>query len=139
MADGQPITNVTGDPVLLQSTFGRRGNFEMLVPQGSVVHHYFRDNDAPGFPWHLLTDRALNYPQRPGQLGPMPRSATFIQSNFRSDGVHGNLEAIVRVAPPIATQPDHLDFWFLESGINKWNGPFPIVADGQPISAVTGS
>jgi hypothetical protein len=63
---------------------------------------------------------------------------TFIQSNFLGDGVHGNFEAIVRVAPPIATEPDHLDFWFLDSKEFKWNGPFPLSADGQPINGVTG-
>jgi hypothetical protein len=71
-------------------------------------------------------------------LGPTPRSVTFIQSNFRGDGVHGNFEAIVRVAPAIATTPDSLDFWFLDSKTSKWNGPFPLIADGKPVTGVTG-
>ena len=57
------------------------------------------------------------------ELGPAPRSLTFFQSNFMGDGVHGNFEVIVRVAPPIAIQPDHLDFWFLDSRTSRWNGP----------------
>jgi hypothetical protein len=71
-------------------------------------------------------------------LGPTPRSVAFLQSNFLGDGVHGNFEAIVRVAPAIATEPDHLDFWFLDSRTNQWNGSFPLSADGQSIDGVTG-
>jgi hypothetical protein len=54
------------------------------------------------------------------------------------DGVHGNFEVIVRVAPPLASEPDHLDFWFLDSRTSQWNGPFPLSADGQAIDGVTG-
>jgi hypothetical protein len=63
---------------------------------------------------------------------------TFIQSSFKGDGAHGNFESIVRVAPPIATQPDTLDFWFLDSRTSRWNGPFPLSADGQPIPLLPG-
>jgi len=138
IADGKPVDGVTGDPVLIQSNWGRQGNFELLVPQGHAVRHYFRNNDDPQFGWHLLGDRMLGYPCRPQQLCATPRSVTFLQSNFKGDGVHGNFEAIVRVAPPIATEPDHLDFWFLDSKTSKWNGPFPLLADGKPVDGVTG-
>jgi hypothetical protein len=62
---------------------------------------------------------------------------TFFQSTYRGDGVHGNFEAIVRVKPPFS--PEHLDFWFFDSGTGQWNGPFPLHADGHPISGVTGN
>jgi hypothetical protein len=135
LVDGQPITNVTGDPVLIQSNWGHQGNFELLVPQGNLIKQYFRDNDNQ-FTWHHLRD--FGYPSRPGQLGPSPRSITFIQSNFKGDGVHGNFEAIVRVAPPIATDPDRLDFWFLDSKTSQWKED-PLLVDGQPITNVTGN
>jgi hypothetical protein len=136
IADGQPISGVTGDPVLIQGNWGAQGNFELLVPQGQVIKQYFRNNDDPALAWHHLRD--FGYPAPPAQLGPTPRSVTFFQSNFLGDGVHGNFEAIVRVAAPIATQPDHLDFWFLDSRTSQWNGPFGLIADGQPVTGVTG-
>jgi hypothetical protein len=46
--------------------------------------------------------------------------------------VHGNFEAIVRVAPVIPTEPEFLDFWFFDSGQFKWLGPFTLAADGRP-------
>src|SRR5258706_535321 len=131
MADGKPIDGVTGDPVFVQSNWGVQGNFELLVPHGNMVRQYYRNNDDPEFQWHFL--REFGYPARPNQLGPSPRDITFIQSNFRADGVHGNFEAIVRTAPPIASQPDYLDFFFLDSKTARWNGPFPIKPDGKLI------
>jgi len=136
IADGQAIDGVTGDPVLIQSNWGVQGNFELLVPHGNVIKQYFRNNDDPALAWHHLRD--FGYPVPPQQLGPTPRSVTFFQSNFLGDGVHGNFEAIVRVAPALATQPDHLDFWFLDSRTSQWNGPFGLIADGQPVTGVTG-
>jgi hypothetical protein len=133
------VTGVTGDPVLIQSTFGTQGNFELLVPQDKLIRHYFRDNDDAQLRWHLLGDRVLSYAVPPGELGSIPRSVTFIQSKFRGDGVHGNFEAIVRATPPFIGNADRLDFWFLDSSVGRWNGPFPLSADGQPIDGVTGS
>ena len=52
-----------GDPVLLQSTYGVRGNFELLVPQGEVIRHYYRDNDDQQLPWHFL--REFGFPTPP--------------------------------------------------------------------------
>jgi photosystem II stability/assembly factor-like uncharacterized protein len=127
LVDTRPLDGVTGDPVFLQSNWGVNGNFELLVPQGNVIRQYVRNNDDPAFAWHFL--REFGYPVRPGQLGTTPRAVTFIQSNFKGDGVHGNFEAVVRVAPPTATDPDYLDFWFLDSRTSQWHGPFPLVAD----------
>ncbi|HYG79007.1 MAG TPA: hypothetical protein VD861_01390 [Pyrinomonadaceae bacterium] len=43
---------VDGEPSLIQSSFGSRGNFEVVVPRaaGGLVH-YWRNNDDPGLPW----------------------------------------------------------------------------------------
>src|SRR6185295_19885245 len=136
IADGQQITGVTGDPMLIQSDRGRHGNFELLVPQGDVIAHYFRDNDDPNLAWRRNTE--LSYKRPPNQLGPHPSAVTFIQSNFRGDNVHGNFEAVVRVRAAIASTPDTLNFWFLDSKVGKWSGPFPLIADGQQITGVTG-
>jgi hypothetical protein len=135
-ADGKQITGVTGDPILIQGNWGRQGNFELLVPQGDVINHYFRDNDDPNLPWRLV--HQLSYKVPPTQLGPRPRNVSFIQSNFLGDGVHGNFEAVVRVTPPVVTSGDHLDFWFLDSRTSQWNGPLGLKADGQVVGNVTG-
>ena len=52
--------------------------------------------------------------------------------------MHGNFDAVVRAAPPIVVEPDVPDFWFLDSKIGQWNGPFGLGADGQQVSNVTG-
>jgi hypothetical protein len=132
MADGQPIT-ATGDPVLIQSNWGNNGNFELLVPDKSAIKQYFRNNDDPQFAWHYVRD--FGYPVRPNELGATPVAVSFIQSGFKGDAVHGNFEAVVRVRPPVATQPDYLDFWYLDSKTSQWNGPARVMADGQPIIA----
>jgi len=53
IADGELVTDVTGDPVLIQSNWGTQGYFELFVPQGTKIRHYYRDNDVTGFPWHI--------------------------------------------------------------------------------------
>jgi hypothetical protein len=122
----------------IESTFGNLGNFELLVPQDALIRHYFRDNDDAQLRWHLLGDRVLSYAVPPNQLGSKPRSVTLIQSKFLGDGVHGNFEAIVRVAAPVVIDPDRLHFWFLLSNQGGWNGPLDIETDGEPIVGVTG-
>ena len=126
--DGKEITSVTGDPALIQSSWDKQGNFELLVLQGQVINHYYRDNDDPQMKWHQLTDRTLSYFtfSRSHQLGSTPLSVRMFQSNYKGDGVHGNFEAIVRVKPPVATQGDHLDFWFLDSKISKMERAIPL-------------
>jgi hypothetical protein len=39
-------------PFLLQGNFGRKGNFELLVKRGNCWTHFWRDNQASGYPWH---------------------------------------------------------------------------------------
>ncbi len=76
---------VTGNPVLVQSGFGRVGNFEVVVPSatGGLVH-LWRNNDASGFPWSGPTAFAT-------ELGHVD-AVTMIQSSF---GRH--LEVVARV------------------------------------------
>ena len=50
--DNSPIKDLTGSPALLQSNYGQTGNLELVVPAGPRLLHYWRDNDAPGNPWH---------------------------------------------------------------------------------------
>ena len=135
-ADSVQISGLSGNPALLQGNWGARGNYEMLVPMGSVIKQYYRNNDDPTGPWHHLRD--FGYPANPQRLGPTVAGLTFIQSNYLGDGTHGNFEVIARVKSPVVTQPDQLDFWWLDSKTSKWNGPFPLMADNTPVSGVTG-
>ena len=136
--DGQPISGVTGVPSLIQGTFGvRRRNFELVVPQGNRLIHYFRDNDGDSG-WHQVHEIDLT---AQGALARFFRSASLIQSSFLNDGIHGNLEMVAWVETP-ATAESALMSFFLDSrtppGGQGWQDPIPITVDGQPISGVTG-
>jgi hypothetical protein len=52
-----------------------------------------------------------------------------MESNF---GSPGNFEAVVRMSPvlPSDTPQDFLVGYFFDSASLRWNGPFPIIADG---------
>jgi hypothetical protein len=128
VADGQPIDNVVGDPVLIQGNYGTPGNFELLVPRaGGVVAEYFRNNQDPTFSWHFL--RNISY-ARPNSIGPVPVGVSFIQSSFKGDGVHGNFEAVVRIRyPAVFGLPDGLDEWTLDSATGRWSGPTPVFSE----------
>jgi hypothetical protein len=133
LVDGAPIVGVTGDPAFFQSTWGTKGNFELLVPQGDAVVHYWRDNDEPGFPWRR--GAALSYAPRAASddptmatnvlNAPMPVAVTAIQGPLKSDGVHGDLEAVVRVrvAAIVAEGEDRLDTWRFDGASRSWLGP----------------
>jgi len=133
IADGEQINFATGDPGFIQSSFGGQGNFELLVPQGNVIRHWFRNNDEAGVPWHLIKDQELLYPP-----GAIVKGVCLVQSNFRGDGRNGNFEVTVRVQLPGASDNDHIDFWFLDTRERKWNGPFGLIADGQQVVGATG-
>jgi len=104
-----PLQNgVAGDPVLIQSRFGTKGNFEMVVPSvnGGLIH-FWRNNDSPALPWSGPTFFG-------GSLGAVAE-VTMIESNF---GHPGNLEVVCRVG-------QQLYFFWRDSGpAFHWNGPF---------------
>lgn len=97
----------TGDPVLIQSSQGNQGNFELLVPLAhDGLAHYWRDNDATGFPWHgsVIFGQGRRYD-----------AVSMIQSNY---GNPKHLEVIAR-------SDDRLFYAFRDDGLN-WNGPFAL-------------
>lgn len=122
VADGTPVSGVTGNPVLLQGKLGTKGHFELLVPRADGgLYHLFRDNDAPDMPWH-----------GPVLVAPEQRfsAIAFIQSTFSPPG---NLEVLARVG-------DELVFLFRESAPPfTWHGPFAILADGKPVTGLCGT
>jgi hypothetical protein len=106
------MSGVAGDPVLIQSRFGTKGNFELVVPSAaSGLLHFFRNNDVGSLPWSGPTAFG-------GSLGHVD-AVSMIESNF---GSPGNLEVIARVGG--ATQ-----FFWRDSGpAFHWNGPFPLLS-----------
>jgi hypothetical protein len=80
------------DPALIQSNFGQTielpGNFEVVVQGvGGQLCHYWRDNNAAGFPWQkseCFSDEVTSGP-------------ALIQSHFSNQalGIQGNFEVVV--------------------------------------------
>src|SRR5262249_14218741 len=85
----QTITDrATGPGCIIQSDFhgGDHGNFEVVVPVGGQLVHYFHDNSDVNRPWQRGQTIAT-HATGPGSL---------IQSNFRSAD-HGNFEVVVPI------------------------------------------
>jgi hypothetical protein len=143
IADGKLITGVTGKPVIIQSDFG---NFEMVVPQGDTLMHYWRDNSDGGQPWQyanhpwhkgfeILSLNPLNKPQLGG-------IAFFQSKRIRSGPFNlGNFEVIAHITErsPIVGGGtiDGLYTYSLDWGTKKWTVE-PVIVDGNSISGVTG-
>jgi hypothetical protein len=110
---------VRGNPVLIQSRFGRQGNFELVTPTSLPgLYHSFRDNDDPNHPW--------SQPARFGESVGLVDAVSMIQSNY---GSPGNLELIARVG-------QQLFYFWRDSGPGfRWNGPFTVAggASGNPV------
>jgi hypothetical protein len=113
-------TGTGATPTLIQSGFGNRGNFEVVVPHSTGgLAHFWRDNDAAGLPWHGPTAFGS---------GDVYDAVALIQSNFSSSGGGpGNLEVIAHTAGRL----DH--YWREDATPFAWHGPFPI-----PVSTGTG-
>src|SRR5574337_7980 len=121
-----PPQGVTGNPVLIQSRFGTRGNFELVSPVfGGGLAHWWRNNDDPNLPWSGPTLFGAT-------LGQGIEGITVIQSNF---GDPGNLEVICSVASGGAS-PNRLHHLWRDSGPTlTWHGPYklPITPPGGVI------
>jgi len=132
VAAGVPVSGVTGDPALIQSTRGDNGYFEMLVPQGRTLAHYIRDNDVAGTPWRRMPDvfGAGGTPLRGA-----PLDVALIQTNVRNSATNtGNLHAIVRMSSPRFN--DYLAEYEFNAGTNTWRsiGTARTSGGGIPVS-----
>lgn len=110
---------VASNPVLIQSRFGAKGNFEMVAASAANgLFHFWRNNDNPFLPWSGATAFG-------GAAGHID-ALTMIESNF---GTPGNLEVIVR------TGADLRSFWRDSGPAFNWNGPFGLTsgAAGNPV------
>ena len=141
-ADGNFITGVTEKPVIIQSDFG---NFEMVVPQGNTLMHYWRDNSDGGQPWQYA-----NHPWHKGfeivSLGILRQhlgKVAFFQSKRFTNGPsnNGNFEVMIHLTEQSGVVGggtlDFLYTYTLDWGTGKWTSA-PVVADGTFVSGVTG-
>jgi hypothetical protein len=117
------MSNLGGNPRLLQSRFGSNGNFELVVPSGSAgMFFLWRNNDAANAPWSA----PFQFGQNAGRVD----AVTMIQSNY---GSPGNLELIARTG-------DRLHFLWRDSGpAFRWNGPFRMVVGSVALHAIQSS
>ncbi|HEU5001974.1 MAG TPA: hypothetical protein VFW71_04265 [Actinomycetota bacterium] len=110
------LAGITGGPAgaawrpnlsLIQSRFGRQGNFELVAParNGGIVH-VWRNNDDPAMPWSAPTVFGTDL----GQVD----AVSVIQSNY---GDLGNLEVVAKVGDELAS------FWRGDGPDLVWNGP----------------
>jgi len=133
-ADGQAITGVTGTPALLQGDWHGPGAFEMLVPIGNELVHFYRDNADPAFPWRR---NGAQPSMSIGATAQIPLAATLIASNFKSDE-NRHLEAVVWLRPVGTANGGILAHYFFNG--RRWEGPFPIMTSaGAPINNVSGN
>jgi hypothetical protein len=121
-----PLTGVRGNPALVASTFGsRKTNWELIVPDATAgIRHYWFDND-PQFPLHGDWRLAPTFAHALGRVD----AVALIQSVF-GNAERGNLEVVARCGSALHVA------WRDES--MTWQGPFPLVIDGAPITAADG-
>ena len=138
--DGAPLDNVTSNPAMVQSSFGIRGNFELLVVRGEDLHHYWRDNDALAPVWHDAGVVYVGEPVNNGRELFFPAqvvSVALIRSNY---GPNGSLEIVTRMKPRELLPGIESDYlahaWF--NG-HHWSSLHTILVDEQPIQGVTGN
>ncbi len=106
--DGMVAGPVAANPGFIQSRFGTKGNFEVVVarPNGGLAH-YWRNDDDPFLAWHGP------YPFGSG----LTNGVSLIESHY---GTPGNLELMT-------VSGGQLKFYWRDSGpAFAWNGPFTI-------------
>jgi hypothetical protein len=125
-ARGQRIAeNVNGSGVIIQSDFrgNGHGNFEVVVPVGGSLVHFWHDNTDVNKPWQRgqnITDVARGW-------------GCIIQSDFVSGG-HGNFEVLV---PECSQSLVH--YWHPNQDVSlPWMRAQVIIGEPRP-SRVTGA
>ena len=81
------LDGVTGDPAMIQSTWGEPGNFELLVPVGGQVVHLFRNNQVAARPWIVVG--SIEPPNHPVGVAEEPQAiqASAQSRDFNSEHV----------------------------------------------------
>lgn len=94
----------SGNPALIQSTLGTKGNFEVVVPYPSGgIAHFYRDNDQATLPW-IGPTAVFGLPVTVDAV-------SLIQSSFN------NLEVVARIG-------NELFHFYRDSASGNWNGPY---------------
>jgi hypothetical protein len=120
---------------LIQSTFGKQGNYELVVPLGDHLAHYWRDNDSPDFPWHGPV-RLPSLPAPDGVLQPLVPGGRFLGVTLIQSTIGpGNLDLVARAT---RGSDDESSLFFYGRDAAGWHGPQELQADGQPVTGVTG-
>jgi hypothetical protein len=103
--------STTNSGFLIQSYFGIRGNFELVVPRatGGLASYWRNNDDVPNLPW--------SQPAVFGESLGTVDAVSLIQSNF---GNPGNLEVIARVGNRLVS------FWRDSGPSFAWGGPFEV-------------
>lgn len=119
-------SKATGPGCIIQSTYGtpdHPGNFEVVVPEGSNLRHYWRDNADTSSDWQLggtITTTASGYP------------GSLIQSDYGILSGPGNFEVVV-------PEDGHLIHYWRNNGPggeNAWN-PSVQVSDNPVLGPAT--
>ena len=113
-------------------------NYEMVIRRGNKVSHFFRDNNDPSLPWHYGSDVPIG--TNPRELNPTVDSVSFFQDDFSSRLYpHGNFEVLIHSFEPIPQGvADSLATYYFDFKAKQWFGPFTVIADGNPVTGVTG-
>src|SRR5262249_31596218 len=100
------VAHLSGNPSLIQSTSGKKGNFELVVPLADKgMAFYYRDNDEPSLRW--------NGPFVFGTEVGHVEAVSLIQSNF---GRVGDLQLVARTNAG-------LQFFWRSDESKQWAGP----------------
>jgi predicted acylesterase/phospholipase RssA len=144
VADGSPVKGVTGNPLILEAKFAQEESFELFVPIGSRVAHYFRRGRSG--PWTSRgSGSAYPVPQpagTPPQTSALPVTSRLspvsiacIQANY---GVPSNLEAVVALSQSGAWPATSLVSLWYDAEHGVWNEAGPIAPAGVDLSNIAG-
>lgn len=136
--DGKVINGVSGKPALIQSTFGKKGNLEMLIPLDDELKYCSVNMDKPGSPPWLDWESVKWQPIVP--KGKTVKGVALIQSNYKDDGVHERLEAIAWLEGLVGETPyESLYYYYLNTDTLTWSNPEEILVYKSPITGITGN
>ncbi len=137
--DGKGVVGVQETPAFIQSAFGTKGNFEMVVVQDGQLAHYWRDNDARTLPWRgpafLPKPSPTSSGGRTTGIAAAPTGVALLESTF---GDPGNLEVFATMSFVVeGAGPGWLaHYWRDDRG---WHGPFAVRVGGRDVTGVTGT
>jgi hypothetical protein len=137
--EGVDITSITADPVMFQSKIGRQGDFELLVPEGGVIWHLFRDNDN-GMVWKKRAGGVM-YGGGGGlskMISQSPDAVAAWQSTCGTAGTP-DFHAIVRVPPAVveSSSGDVLDARRFDPAAGHWVDAGTVAVDGKDVTVLT--